>query len=105
MTGWPNGWGQLSYKYRGEKVGAVRDAPRLFMMVVRNANKRSRPVLTEVGNFRKVARFDEMQSCIKKKNIERYFATIFCFIQRLSTYDGIYSFNVRTILITIFYHY
>lgn len=53
---WPNGWGQLSYKYRGEKVGAVWDAPRLFMMVVRNANKRSHPVLTEVGNFREVLR-------------------------------------------------
>lgn len=31
-SNWPNGWGQLPYKYRsGEKVGAVWDAPRMCL--------------------------------------------------------------------------
>lgn len=42
------------------RMGCTTD---VFMMVVRNANKRSHRLLTEVGNFRKVLRVPTSTKC------------------------------------------
>lgn len=44
-----------------------------------------------------VARFDEMQSCIKKKNIKHIFSIFLRYPTIIHLLTGVSSFNVRTI--------